>query len=75
MGTTPPAAEIMSDVCTIMQSEDQGRRPSINLYQSVDEDHPDLQVVMGMMVMMMLITMTELQSIQSVVANMDFSAD
>ena len=65
----------MSDVCTIMQSEDQGRRPSINLYQSVDEDHPDLQVVMGMMVMMMLITMTELQSIQSVVANMDFSAD
>ena len=56
-----------------MQSEDQGRRPSINLYQSVDEDHPDLQVVTGIMVMM--ITMTELQSIQSVVANMDFSAD
>ena len=58
-----------------MQSEDQGRRPSINLYQSVDEDHPDLQVVTGIMVMMMIITMTELQSIQSVVANMDFSAD
>ena len=74
MGTTPPAAEIMSDVCTIMQSEDQGRRPSINLYQSVDEDHPDLKVVTGIM-MMMIITMTELQSIQSVVANMDFSAD
>ena len=74
MGTTPPAAEIMSDVCTIMQSEDQGRRPSINLYQSVDEDHPDLQVVTGIM-MMRIITMTELQSIQSVVANMDFSAD
>ena len=74
MGTTPPAAEIMSDVCTIMQSEDQGRRPSINLYQSVDEDHPDLQVVTAMMVMM-IITMTKLQSIQSVVANMDFSAD
>ena len=65
----------MSDVCTIMQSEDQGRRPSINLYQSVDEDHPDLQVVTGMTVIMMVITMTELQSIQSVVANMDFSAD
>ena len=66
----------MSDVCNIMQSEDQGRRPSINLYQSVDEDHPDLQVVTRMMVkMMMIITMTELQSIQSVVANMDFSAD
>jgi len=66
----------MSDVCTIMQSEDQGRRPSINLYQSVDEDHPDLQVVTRIMVMMMMvITMTELQSIQSVVANMDFSAD
>ena len=73
MGTIAPAAEIMSDVCTIMQSEDQGRRPSINLYQSVDEDHPDLQVVTGMV--MMMITMTELQSIQSVVANMDFSAD
>ena len=57
-----------------MQREDQGRRPSINLYQSVDEDHPDLQVVTRMMVMMM-ITMTKLQSIQSVVANMDFSAD
>ena len=67
----------MSDVCTIMQREDQGRRPSINLYQSVDEDHPDLQVVTGIMVMMIMIiiTMTELQSIQSVVANMDFSAD
>ena len=59
-----------------MQSEDQGRRPSINLYQSVDEDHPDLQVVKGMvMIIMIIITMTELQSIQSVVANMDFSAD
>ena len=58
-----------------MQREDQGRRPSINLYQSVDEDHPDLQVVTRMMVMMMMITMTKLQSIQSVVANMDFSAD
>ena len=33
------------------------RRPSINLYQSVDDDHPDLQ------------------SIQSIVANMNFSAD
>ena len=58
-----------------MQREDQGRRPSINLYQSVDEDHPDLQVVTRMMMMMMMITMTKLQSIQSVVANMDFSAD
>ena len=61
-----------------MQREDQGRRPSINLYQSVDEDHPDLQVVtrmMMVMMMMMMITMTKLQSIQSVVANMDFSAD
>ena len=57
-----------------MQREDQGRRPSINLYQSVDEDHPDLQVVTRMM-MVMMITMTKLQSIQSVVANMDFSAD
>ena len=56
-----------------MQREDQGRRPSINLYQSVDEDHPDLQVVTRMM--MVMITMTKLQSIQSVVANMDFSAD
>ena len=58
-----------------MQREDQGRRPSINLYQSVDEDHPDLQVVTRMMMMVMMITMTKLQSIQSVVANMDFSAD
>ena len=58
-----------------MQREDQGRRPSINLYQSVDEDHPDLQVVTRMMMVMMMITMTKLQSIQSVVANMDFSAD
>ena len=57
-----------------MQREDKGRRPSINLYQSVDEDHPDLQVVTRMM-MMVMITMTKLQSIQSVVANMDFSAD
>ena len=33
------------------------RRSSINIYQSVDEDHPDLQ------------------SIQNIVANMNFSAD
>ena len=39
------------------QGEDVKRRPSINLYQSVDDDHPDLQ------------------SIQSIVANMNFSAD
>ena len=39
------------------QADDPKRRPSINLYQSVDDDHPDLQ------------------SIQSIVANMNFSAD
>ena len=40
-----------------MQDDDPKRRPSINVYQSVDEDHPDLQ------------------SIQSIVADMNFSAD
>ena len=40
-----------------MQGDDPGRRPSITVYQSVDDDHPDLQ------------------SIQSIVANMNFSAD
>ena len=40
-----------------MQDDDPKRRPSINVYQSVDDDHPDLQ------------------SIQSIVANMNFSAD
>ena len=41
----------------MLQEEHPKRRPSINLYQSVDDDHPDLQ------------------SIQSIVANMNFSAD
>ena len=40
-----------------LQDDEPGRRPSVNVYQSVDEDHPDLQ------------------SIQSIVANMNFSAD
>ena len=41
----------------MIKEEHPRRRPSINLYQSVDDDHPDLQ------------------SIQSIVANMNFSAD
>ena len=31
------------------------RKCSMNLYQSVDEDHPDLQVMIMMIMMMMMI--------------------
>ena len=41
----------------LKEPEEEARRSSIYLYQSVDEDHPDLQ------------------SIQNIVANMNFSAD
>ena len=42
---------------TLPVVEEKKRKSSINLYQSVDDDHPDLQ------------------SIQNIVANMNFSAD
>ena len=32
------------------------RKCSMNLYQSVDEDHPDLQVMMMMMIIMIMMT-------------------
>ena len=41
-----------------VEAGEKRRKCSMNLYQSVDEDHPDLQVATGIMVMM--ITMTEL---------------
>ena len=39
-----------------VEAGEKRRKCSMNLYQSVDEDHPDLQVmVMMMMIMMMMI--------------------
>ena len=31
-----------------MHAEDRGRRPSVNVYQSVDSDHPDIESIQAM---------------------------